>query len=228
MASAATTERFEVESTSVRRRHSKQSHTQSQWYKFGACVTAGYRPWVWTGLIFALCGLAVEPAVSFARTGGVMCTGPVSEKVFTDWKEISTHFGYGRTSPYQLVGLDGTGALNTAALEGIIKAELIAVNTADAVAQYGLQSIPTPPCPTDGDEGEEEAACHFGRMWDRGLGIPKSTVHSNMTAVVEFGLDVDEWGAAGTAWLIAARTHFKDLGRQVPSHAVLHRNGGRH
>ena len=74
---------------------------------------------------------------------------------------------FGRVSPYQLVALDPTGARNTAELEGIIMAELDAVNTADAATQY--KSVPTIPCAVSAaGSAAEEAACHFGRSWERG------------------------------------------------------------
>jgi hypothetical protein len=200
-------ERIEIENATTRRRRSKKSHTRTIWYKFGAAVLAGHRPWIWTVTIFAACGVMVKPAVSFARTGGFLCSGPVSEKVFIDRTEIAKDFGFGRVSPYQLVALDPTGARNTSVLEAIISDELAKVNdVADAVAtQY--THVPTIPC---AGTALEEAACHFGRSWERGLGVPGSPIRRNMTAVVEFGLDVDEWGAAGTTWLIAAQRHFKD------------------
>ena len=49
-----------------------------------------------------------------------------------------------------------------------------------------------------------------------------------MTAVVEFGLDVDEWGAAGTAWLGAAQRHFKDgCGGKYPGSQFYIAMGGK-
>lgn len=208
---SSTPERIEIECATTPRRHSKQSHTQTIWYRFGAAVLAGHRPWIWIIAIFAVCGAMVKPAVSVARTGGFLCSGPISEKVFIDRAEIAKYFGFGRVSPYRLVALDPTGARNTSVLEAIIDFELAAVNdAADAIAtQY--KHVPTIPCSVSAaGTAVEEAACHFGQSWERGLGIPGSQIRSNMTAVVEFGLNVDEWGAVGTTWLIDAQRHFKD------------------
>jgi uncharacterized membrane protein YdfJ with MMPL/SSD domain len=190
------------------------------WYRFGEFVTRSWHPYAIVVCMLALCGYLAYPAVTFGKVGGTMCFAAVNDPALHVYENTFTPlFGAGRLFPYALVVTVGDS--HTSALPMLVASaqqtlsevhpQLVQISSFQShIVSSGNQSLDGG-CGVLRNRSETEyAMCTevYQAWWGAGYvgsNVSAGIVGEPTTAMLEFGLQVDPWGADGSEWLPQAR-----------------------